>query len=197
MKKNNNILIISAIVLVIIIGVAFAFKASSAPSKYQPFAQGMTDNGTKFYGAFWCPHCQAQEKELGMTRQSLEKMGLYHECSLASGQGQTQLCIDAKIESYPTWVYPKEFSLTTNLKPTICEIQPGPAEQDASCKSYGSKFFKTWVFAVDKGLTIQSATEPKHEGDVWTYAAGSRTTGEITLERLSSFSGVALPVEAK
>lgn len=197
MKKNNNILTISAIVLVIIIGIALAWQASRGPSKYEPFAQSMKDTGLKFYGAFWCPHCQAQEKALGMSRQSLEKMGLYIECSPANGQGQTKACIDAQIESYPTWVYEKGLSLKTSVAPTVCEAQPGPADQSSLCVSYGSKFLKTWVFAVDTGLTIQSATDPKNEGDVWTFAPGSRTTGEVPLKYLSEFSGIALPTEAE
>lgn len=197
MKKNNNILTISAIVLVIIIGLALAWKASSAPSKYEPFVQGMTDAGVKFYGAFWCPHCQAQEKELGMSRQDLEKTGLYVECSPSNGQGQTKICTDAKIESYPTWIFPKDFSVTTAVTPTICEVQPGPEDQSQTCTSYGSKFMKTWVFPIGTGLTVQSLSEPKHEGDIWTFAAGSRTTGEVSLKDLSQFSGVALPTEAE
>jgi hypothetical protein len=197
MKKNNNILTISAIVLVIIIGAALAWQASSAPSKYEPFAQGMKDAGTKFYGAFWCPHCQAQEKELGMSRQELEKMGLYIECSPSNGQGQTKICSDAKIESYPTWVYAKDFSVTTTVTPTICEVQPGPADQSPTCTSYGSKFMKSWVFSIGTGLTVQSLAEPKHEGDVWTFVAGSRTTGEVSLKDLSTFTGIPLPAESK
>ncbi len=193
MKKDTNsktiIITVLAIVLVVA-GFVFAYKASNKPSKYEPFAQALTDAGVKFYGAFWCPHCQAQEKSFGMSRQKLEKVGLYIECSPSNGQGQTQVCVDAKIESYPTWVYPKDFSITSTTAPTVCEVQTDkPAQQSSVCGSYGSKLFKTWVFS---GVTVQSASEPKHEGSVWTFSAGSRTTGELSLEELASISGVEL-----
>jgi len=195
MTKTTNIVIAAAVVVLVIVGFIFAYRASNVPSKYQPFAQELKDSGVRFYGAFWCPHCQAQEKQFNMSRQKLEKVGLYVECSPSTGQGQTQICVDAKIESYPTWVYSKEFSVTTPTAPTLCEVQPGPTGQPASCVSSGSKFFKSWIFPISGGLTVQSVADPKNVGDVWTFAAGSRTTGEIELTDLATFSGVPLPVE--
>lgn len=32
------------------------------PSDLDPLASGIASKGAKFYGAFWCPHCQAQKK---------------------------------------------------------------------------------------------------------------------------------------
>jgi thiol-disulfide isomerase/thioredoxin len=193
--KKTNIIITVGIVIVVIIAFIIASRVSNVPSRFTPFAQGLKDSGLKFYGAFWCPHCQAQEKQFEMSRQSLEKMGLYTECSLSDGKGQTIICTDKKIESYPTWVYPKDFSVTSATPPTLCEVQPGPDGQSTLCVSYGSKFLKTWIFTQQTPvLTVQSASEPKIVGDVWTFVAGSRTTGEVSLENLSHFSGVALPV---
>jgi hypothetical protein len=191
--KTSNIITVVVVVALVIVGFIFASKASNKPSEYESFAKGMKDAGVKFYGAFWCPHCQAQEKEFKMSRQRLEKIGLYNECSTPDGKGQLQACTDAKIESYPTWVYPKEFSVTSSAAPTVCSTQPGPSDQPSVCASYGSKFFKAWIFIGKETLTVQSAGEPKHEGSVWTFPAGSRTTGEVGMENLSNFSGVALP----
>lgn len=67
---------------------------------YDTFAQCLTDAGAKFYGAYWCPHCQDQKKLL----QNSKKIP-YIECSTPDGQAQVQVCIDAKITSYPTWVF--------------------------------------------------------------------------------------------
>lgn len=69
-------------------------------SAYDNFAQCLTDKGVKFYGAYWCPHCQAQKKLF----QNSEKLP-YIECSTANQQAQTQICIDADIKSYPTWEF--------------------------------------------------------------------------------------------
>lgn len=65
---------------------------------YDTFAQCLSDAGAKFYGAYWCPHCQDQKKLF----QNSKKLP-YIECSTPNGQAQTQVCIDAKITGYPTW----------------------------------------------------------------------------------------------
>jgi thiol-disulfide isomerase/thioredoxin len=70
------------------------------PGKYDQLAQCITDSGAKFYGAFWCPHCQAQKAMFGKSAKKLP----YVECSTKDGKGQTQICIDQDIKSYPTWV---------------------------------------------------------------------------------------------
>lgn len=64
------------------------------------FAQCLSDVGAKFYGAFWCPHCQDQKK-LFKDSEALP----YIECSTPDGEGQTQVCIDEKITGYPTWKF--------------------------------------------------------------------------------------------
>jgi thiol-disulfide isomerase/thioredoxin len=71
----------------------------AGPGKYDAFAQCLKDKGAVFYGAFWCPHCQAQKKLFG----SSAKLLPYVECSTADAQGQLQICTDKKIQSYPTW----------------------------------------------------------------------------------------------
>ena len=53
----------------------------TVPGKYDSFAQCLKDKGATFYGAFWCPHCQAQEKDFQASIQILENIGLYAECS--------------------------------------------------------------------------------------------------------------------
>lgn len=67
---------------------------------YDGFAQCLTDAGAKFYGAYWCPHCQAQKKLF----ENSKKLP-YIECSTPDGNAQTQICIDAKITGYPTWEF--------------------------------------------------------------------------------------------
>jgi thiol-disulfide isomerase/thioredoxin len=74
---------------------------TSVPGKYDQFAQCLKDKGTIFYGAFWCPHCQAQKAEFGNSAKLLP----YVECSTPDGQGQTQVCKDAGIVEYPTWQF--------------------------------------------------------------------------------------------
>jgi len=97
--------IIYLIVAVVILGgVAFGVtKIPEGPGKYDQFASCITDSGAKFWGAFWCPHCQDQKKEFGKSAKLLP----YNECSTANSQGQLAECTDAGIQSYPTWDFVK------------------------------------------------------------------------------------------
>lgn len=95
--KMNTSWIVVCVLVVGIIGMMVWY--SSKPGEYDTFAQCIEDSGATFYGAFWCPHCQDQKKLFGKSAKKLP----YVECSTPNGQGQTQVCIDAKVETYPTW----------------------------------------------------------------------------------------------
>ena len=69
--------------------------------KYDSLAKCIAQSSTTFYGAFWCPHCEAQKTKFGTGAQYLP----YVECSLPRGSGETQTCIDHGIVQYPTWVF--------------------------------------------------------------------------------------------
>lgn len=96
------------IILLIVVGVASSFYVSAKPGKYDTFAQCLTDKGVIFYGAFWCPHCQATKRMFGSSARLLP----YKECSTPDGKGQLQSCADAGVQSYPTWVFPDGSRLT-------------------------------------------------------------------------------------
>jgi hypothetical protein len=106
MNDNKNIKIFVSVIVILILGtiatVLIQSKSNSTPSgpgKYDAFATCLKDKGLTFYGAFWCPHCQAQKKLFGSSAHLLP----YVECSTPDANGQTQVCIDKKIQSYPTW----------------------------------------------------------------------------------------------
>ena len=73
----------------------------SAPGQYDQFAECISQSGATFYGAFWCPHCQAQKALFGKSAEKLP----YVECSTPDGSAQTQVCIDKGIQGYPTWYF--------------------------------------------------------------------------------------------
>lgn len=106
MNNKRNIKFFVLIIGLLILGtIAIVFLRSNntppEPGKYDSFATCLKDKGAVFYGAFWCTHCQAEKKLFG----SSEKLLPYVECSTPDGQGQTQICIDKKIENYPTWTF--------------------------------------------------------------------------------------------
>src|SRR3989338_1097465 len=102
--QNNGILIAVGILVIILLGGAvsyFSYQETAGPSIYDGFAQCLKDKEVTFFGAFWCPHCQAQKKMFG----TAEKLLPYVECSTQDGQNQTQACKDEGIKGYPTWEF--------------------------------------------------------------------------------------------
>ncbi|OGG47425.1 hypothetical protein A2761_02095 [Candidatus Kaiserbacteria bacterium RIFCSPHIGHO2_01_FULL_51_33] len=101
----------------------------STPGPLDEFTQCLKDKGTIFYGAFWCPHCQAQKKLFGKSVKLLP----YTECSTPNGKGQLKVCTDAGVQGYPTWVFPDgtratgEVPLQTLSTKTSCALPEGIA----------------------------------------------------------------------
>ncbi len=103
-NKNIFILVICLLILGTLATVLLQSRSGSAPvvpGKYDAFAQCLKDKGAVFYGAFWCPHCQAQKELFGSSVKFLP----YVECSTPDGNYQTQECTDKNITGYPTWVF--------------------------------------------------------------------------------------------
>jgi uncharacterized membrane protein len=78
--------------------------AASAPvaadrSYAAGLAQHLAATGAKFYGAYWCPHCDGQKKMFGQAAALLP----YIECDPRSPAGRPELCAAAGIRAYPTW----------------------------------------------------------------------------------------------
>lgn len=75
--------------------------ANNRPSRLDGLAQCLKDKNAVFYGAFWCPHCQNQKRLFGRSAKLLP----YVECSTPDGRSQTAICVEKKIEGYPTWEF--------------------------------------------------------------------------------------------
>lgn len=99
--KPKHAIVLVAILVVGGIGY-FIMDYQNTPGNYDAFAQCISGSGAKFYGAYWCPHCNDQKDMFGKSAKFLP----YVECSLPNGQGQTAVCEQAGIESYPTWEFP-------------------------------------------------------------------------------------------
>jgi thiol-disulfide isomerase/thioredoxin len=95
--------IIPWLIAVLIIGglISLLVVQAKKPGKYDTFAGCIKDSGATFYGAFWCPHCQAQKALFGKSAKLLP----YEECSTPDGKGQLAVCTDKGIKGYPTWIF--------------------------------------------------------------------------------------------
>lgn len=98
---SNKSLYIGGVVLAVLLVVGGTWWYQATPGEHDAFAQCLGERGAKFYGAYWCPHCQDQKALLGKS----EKLLPYIECSTPNGQGQLQICTDAGIQGYPTWEF--------------------------------------------------------------------------------------------
>ncbi len=124
MKNSKSAYYLYGAAVLVVVGlIAFATTQEAAPSPYDSFAQCLTDDGVKMYGAWWCPHCQSQKKLFGSAFDRVS----YVECSTAS-KSMNQTCTDAGIEGYPTWVFSDasrlsgQQSLTALAEKTGCEL---------------------------------------------------------------------------
>jgi glutaredoxin len=113
------------IVVVILFSLVIAFSIFTFQSKGLPdyFALCLSQKDVKMYGAFWCPHCESQKEMFGKSWQHIS----YVECSLADKSGQTKICIDEDIKSYPTW----EFNDGQRHEGTLTPLQ---LSQFSGCK---------------------------------------------------------------
>ena len=126
MSQVKVFIIVIVVLFVGVLALAVTKPAGTPndPGRYDEFAQCIKDSGSTFFGAFWCPHCQSQKKMFGASQKFLP----YVECSLPNGNGQTQVCIDAEIETYPTWQFADgdrvvgELELEELAEKTGCEL---------------------------------------------------------------------------
>lgn len=82
----------------------------STPGKLDSFAMCLEESNAKFYGAFWCGACNKQKAMFGKSKGLLP----YIECSTPDRRGQTPICLDKDIKSYPTWEF-ADGEITTGI----------------------------------------------------------------------------------
>jgi hypothetical protein len=128
MKKYTSWIVIVVAVALVVWGIAWY---AGKPGQYDTFASCIRESGAKFYGAFWCPHCQDQKKLFGKSAKELP----YIECSTPNGQGQTAECAAAGIEGYPTWDFASNGTTTRKSGllgfAELSELTSCPATPDA------------------------------------------------------------------
>lgn len=94
-----------ALVVVLALHLHYAGYWGKTAGPEDPWIRGLADHlskvNAKFYGASWCPHCAEQKEIFGSSVKRLP----YVECSPGGpGTPQAQVCSQAGVESYPTWM---------------------------------------------------------------------------------------------
>lgn len=118
-------LFIFAIAAIVSLAAAYAFleyaEGPRIPGQYDKFAECLRDKGVVMYGADWCPHCQNEKRAFGESFKYVN----YVECPK-----NPKICLDAGIESYPTWIFADgrklegEQGLEKLAKESGCNIEP-------------------------------------------------------------------------
>jgi thiol-disulfide isomerase/thioredoxin len=129
-KKYSGLLVTLAAVVLVIGGLVFlSSRSSGEPGQYDKLAQCLTEKGVKFYGASWCPHCAEQKRMFGKSMKYIE----YVECAVPGNQrGMTKVCEDAKIESFPTWIFADGTRSTGEQLPKTLGEKVGCTVQDSA-----------------------------------------------------------------
>jgi uncharacterized membrane protein len=92
----------AAIIVVALLHLWYAglFAHPDTP-RLNALAAHLEESGARFYGAWWCPACQAQKQEFGSAGDNLP----FIECSTGGrGSAPTLHCRELGIQSYPTWI---------------------------------------------------------------------------------------------
>jgi len=93
----------SLVVLALFLHFSGLFDPAAGPEKpyLKELANHLRDSGARFYGAYWCPHCQEQKELFGASAHRLP----YVECT-PNGRngGRSAACVANDIQDYPTWI---------------------------------------------------------------------------------------------
>lgn len=178
--------IIFIIIVVVVIG-GLGLYSGSKPGKLDEFAKTLGQKGVKFYGAFWCSHCQAQKAEFGSSKKYLP----YVECSNTDNT-QKQVCLDAKVEGYPTWEFENGIKIISESEPTVCPVETEGITQEGVCSNISSKYYRVWFFPEYK-FSIKSPADPVVTENIWQFPSGVQAVGEVPLPYLAEQIQFTIP----
>ena len=183
MNKTARYTTLGVIVLIL---VALIVWYKTAPAKYDGLANYLTQSGVKMYGAFWCPHCQAEKQDFGKAETKLP----YVECSEQDETTQTPICIAQKIVSYPTWDFPNPITLEsgTNDSDVACKTPYDATDTSQPEQCAGALAPGYYVLTVN-GMSFLTPTESTLVNGVWTLPPHSRTSGTVAPEILGQLAG--------
>ena len=73
---------------------------SESTNESLALAKFLKNKGVIKYSAYWCPNCLHQSELFG--KQAYKELNVV-ECARDGKNSQTQLCIDKKIQGFPSW----------------------------------------------------------------------------------------------
>jgi glutaredoxin len=110
----------------VVAAMAVGGTAPAGARSLATFGMCLDREGVVFYGTSWCPHCRAQQQELGRAMRYVH----YVECSVDGGRETTDECKDADVTTFPTWVFPDGSRQTGRLSIATLAERSGCALDD-------------------------------------------------------------------
>jgi hypothetical protein len=97
-RQRNKRIFNYAILIAILLAVAYAVYtyARSDDTQYDALAKCLATRGAAMYGTEWCPHCQEQKREFGLSFRYVH----YVNCDL-----HPDVCAAHNVSGYPTWLF--------------------------------------------------------------------------------------------
>lgn len=80
-------------------GFGWEITTTSGPAEIA-LARHLKQVGVKEYVAYWCPHCYEQKQLFG--KEAYDELN-HIECAKDGPNAQTQACIDAEVQAFPSW----------------------------------------------------------------------------------------------
>ena len=98
-KPPLKVVVIVGILALVALGIFIGWYRQN--THYDAFAKCLGAKQAKMYGAFWCPHCAEQKELFGRSF----KYAPYIECGITGQKAIQQVCKDADIQHFPTWIF--------------------------------------------------------------------------------------------
>jgi uncharacterized membrane protein len=104
--------------------VAFALSPAGATPYQVALARHLASTGAVMYGAYWCPHCREQKTMFSDAADMLP----YVECDPKGSGARPDLCQQASVNSFPTWVIGDQRLVGTQPLDALARASRFPAE---------------------------------------------------------------------
>jgi uncharacterized membrane protein len=116
----------AALTVLLAIGV-FAVSPAGATPYQVALARHLSSTRAVMYGAYWCPHCQEQKDMFSAAAGMLP----YVECDPKGSGARPDLCAQASVKSFPTWVIGDQRLVGTQSLDTLARVSRFPEGRTA------------------------------------------------------------------
>ena len=100
-SKQMTTIVVASLIVIAFAGVYYFARVRGA-TRYDAFANCLTEKQVKMYGLYWCTHCAEQKELFGASF----KYVTYIECGIKGSKDEEPICKEAGVKNFPTWQFP-------------------------------------------------------------------------------------------